>query len=357
MLVSSETLSVPSQLARLWDAFPRGADLGTLRLLAPGEDLPSAVLSPMLLPIAFGGDRDAFALYVPPEPSARISVVCAVSLDSGVYAPICATVRGFGAWLLLLRRAQGALPVAPRFAGKELLEESAPDAARLARVLELDALERAVVEPEPLALAAALRRVEPESPWACSLAARAASSPAEGLRMLGPPLAAAPFAAGLLEQAFELALRGQQVPRAQRALFGALSRLEPNLQAPPYRLDEPDAETGAVFEPLDAVDAYHFLREHGPALTSEMRGSAPLAFLQRMIEAGGGALDAATAIDLARRRGLGGDLPGGRWILHFALGELRGDAEARRAIGAELARSWKLAGRDVFAARCERLSG
>jgi hypothetical protein len=279
-----------------------------------------------------------------------------VNLDSGVYAPFCATVRGFGAWLLLLRRTRGTLPAGPGFAASELLEESAPDASRLAQVLDLAALEGAVVEREPLALAAALRRVEPESPWACSLAARAAPSPAEGLKILGPSLAAAPFAAGLFEQASELALEKQEVPRALRALFGALSRLEPNLQAPPYRLDAPNARTGSVFKPFEAVDAYHFLREHRSSLTREMRASAPLAFLEKRVEAEGAAFDAATSIDLARRRGLGGDLPGGRWILHFAFGELRGNAEARGAIGAELSRSWELAGCGAFAARCERLS-
>lgn len=347
---------LPGELAKLHRTFPNGADLGTVRLLAPGEEIGGAMLSPLLLPIAEAGGDDAFALYVPPEAGSRASAVCAVNLATGVYAPISATVAGFGAYLLLLRRAQASLPAGPGFAARELIAQSEPEALQLAQVLGLGAVAESGVEPDPLEIAAALRRIEPSSPWACSMLAHAEARRESGLKALAPALAAAPFAAGLLEQAAELALERREEKRALRALFGALSRLEPNLQAAPFRIDEPDPETSEVFLPFEVADAFEFLRRHWVDATREMRDSTAVAFLERAAKDGALSVDAGQAIDFARRRGLGGDLPGGRWVLHFALAELREDAGARAALGDELARSWRLAGSVAFAARCERLA-
>ena len=88
-------MTLPTDLLRLDAVFPQGADLGTVRWLAGSERErpPQDPLSPLLLPIADGGERDLFALYRPPEQGARSQVVCAVDRKSGTYAPVSASLR------------------------------------------------------------------------------------------------------------------------------------------------------------------------------------------------------------------------------------------------------------------------
>ncbi len=87
-----------------------------------------------------------------------------------------------------------------------------------------------------------------------------------------------------------------------------------------------------------------------------MRDSGAVAFFERFVKDGALELDAGKAIDFSRRRGLGGDLPGCRWVLHFALAELRQDPAATAALCEELARTWRLSGGAAYADRCERLA-
>ncbi|MGC4114174.1 MAG: hypothetical protein QM765_06025 [Myxococcales bacterium] len=335
--------------------FPDGADLGTVRLLAPGQRLaprPDS-LSPLLVPLAEGGERDLFALYDPPEPGARSTVVCAVDRETGVWAPLASTLEGFAAWLLIVRRAQAGLPGHAAFAARELMQETEPAAEKLARAMGLK-LGTVPVEPDRIAIADRLLELDRASPWACSILARSEDEPKAALRVLGPALVAAPFSAGLLEQAAGLALAEGVEKKAARSLLAALSRLEPNLQAAPFRLDEPDEKTGALFEPFQPALAFGFLREHLRSLDPDLRRCVAWEFLARRLgddSAGGLELSSAEAIDASRRRGLGGDLPGGRWILHLALGQQRDPAE-RAALLDELAKQWELAGAAPIARRC-----
>ncbi len=347
----------PPVLPSPFDAlFPSGADLGTVRLLSPGQRLAAlaAPLSPLLVPLAEGGERDLFALYDPPEPGARSRVVCAVDRDSGVWAPLSSTVEGFAAWVLLLRRAQACLPGHAAFAGRELLADTEPFAARLAAGLGLE-LGAAPLEPERVAIADRLRELDRASPWACSLLARTElGRPTAALALLGPALLAAPFSAGLLEQAAHLALEQGQPKKAVRSLLAALSRLEPNLQAAPYRLDEPDEETGALYEPFQPAAAFRLLQRHAGAIDPEARRAVAWEVLAERLGGDPGRpleLPAAEAVEASRRRGLGGDLPGGRWILHLALGQA-GSGPGRVQILEELASQWALAGSAPVAERC-----
>lgn len=356
-------LRLPEALDDLLRAAPDGLDLGTVRLLGREEiardELRSAPLSPALLPIAIGGETDAFALYVPSEPGTQATVVCAVSLQTGVYAPIATSLRGFAAWLLLLRRAQAALPAGPGFAVTELLNETAPAAKTLAGTLGLSELIAAQIEPDPAYLADALRTYDPASPWACSTLARYEEKPEDALKLLAPALAAAPFSTGLLEQAGDLLLTAGHTKRAVHSIASALGRLEPNLQAAPYKLDEPDEETGSLFEPLYVGAAFRFLQEHFNDVQQQVRLSAPFQYLERIMGGGFGCsvkIDPAEAIDASRRRSLGGDPPGGRWILHLAFGEHLADPAARKMLAEELVRAWQLAGRPWYASRYERIA-
>ncbi|HEY3447692.1 MAG TPA: hypothetical protein VGK67_15155 [Myxococcales bacterium] len=335
--------------------FPDGADLGTVRLLSPGQRLAPRAdsLSPLLVPLAEAGERDLFALYDPPEAGARSSVVCAVDRDSGVWAPLASTFEGFAAWLLLLRRAQASLPGHAAFAVRELMEETEPAAQRLAQGLGLE-LETGPLEPDRVAIAERLLEVDRASPWACSILARSLEEPKAALSRLAPALLAAPFSAGLLEQTADLSLDQGQEKKAARALLAAMSRLEPNLQAAPYRLDEPDEETGALFEPFQPVLAFRFLQENSTALDRDARRVVAWEFFARHLEGNTNCelpISPTEAVEAARRRGLGGDLPGGRWILHLALGQAKvGSGRAR--LLEELGSQWELAGSKALAARC-----
>lgn len=352
-------MTAPNQtpLDLLDRVFPDGGDLGTVRLLSRAErDAPRAEpLSPLLVPLAEAGERDLFALYDPPEPGARSQVVCAVDRETGVWAPLSSTVAGFAAWLLLLRRAQASLPGHAAFAARELLAESEPAATRLARAIGLE-MGTALIEPDAPAIAGRLLEVDPDSPWARSTLARLEESPKAAAKCLAPALLAAPFSAGLMEQTAEIALAGESLAQGARALLAALSRLEPGLQAAPYRLDEPDEETGALFEPFRPEMAFRFLKEHAGSLDREARDCVAWQFLAERLGAGRGSeldLPADEAVDLSRRRGLGGDLPGGRWILHLALGLGHGPT-GRAALLEELGRQWDLAGSARVADRCRR---
>lgn len=336
--------------------FPDGADLGTVRLLPPRERAAWRCdsLSPLLVPLAEGGGRDLFAAYDPPEPGARSAVVCAVDRDSGVWAPLSSTVAGFAAWLLLLRRAQAGLPGHPAFASGALMEETEAAASRLAEAMGLK-LGTEKLEADRVALAGRLRELDPASPWACSVLAREQRGLKEALSTLAPALLAAPFSAGLLEQVADLHLEHGRKKAAAGALLAALSRLEPDRQAAPHRLDEPDEETGALFEPFRPALAFRHLQEHPREVSQEARLGVAWAFLANHLEGNSSgelpALSAAEAIDASRRRGLGGDLPGGRWILHLALGEA-GTPQDRVPLLEELAQQWALAGSRSIAARC-----
>ena len=352
-------IASPSPLDLLDSTFPEGADLGTVRILAPGERAAPRTdpLSPLLVPLAESGERDLFALHDPPEAGARSQVVCAVDRETGVWAPLTSTVRGFAAWLLLLRRAQASLPGHAAFAARELLAETEPAATRLAGSIGLD-LGKAVLEPDAPAIADRLREVDAASPWACSTLARYAEDPKAATRCLAPALLAAPFSSGLLEQAAELALAEGNQKKAVRALLAALSRFEPGQQAAPYRLDEPDEETGALFEPFRPAMAFRFLQENVASVDREARDCVAWQFLSKRLGAGRGCeleVGPELAIDASRRRGLGGDLPGGRWILHLALG-LAQPAAGRAALLDELARQWELAGSFRVVARSRALA-
>ena len=346
---------LPAGLSALYRALPHGADLGTVRILDPEEILeerPRAALSPALLPIAEEGSLDLFALRVPSEPGLEPSVVCAVSLETGVYAPVATSVKGFAAWLLLLREAQAALPLAPGLDREALAAETREGAAALAGAFGLEALLGQRVEPDSGALAHALLLSDASSPWACSLLARALEEPGGALARLAPALAAAPFAAGLLEQAAGIFLARGDLARAGRSLGAALGRLEPNLQAPPHRIEEVDEERGEPFAPFDPVAAWQWLEGHRAQAPADFRGSAPQAFLRVMERSGLGGrrgLEPSAVIDFARRRGLGGDLPGGRWVLHFAFAAARSDRGARAQLAEELTRAWRLAGNPWYA--------
>jgi hypothetical protein len=340
-------------LALLDEALPEGADLGTVRLLPRAERavLP-APISPLLLPLADGGERDLFARYLPAERAARGFVVCAVDRQSGVFAPLCSSLKGFAAYLLLLRRAQASLPAHAGFAVAELLEETDGAARRLAAIFGLEDLLALRIDPRPEQLAQRLLAIEPASPWACSVLAHQEDEPERALKILAPALAAAPFAAGLLEQAAELLLAAGKTRRGALSLFAALGRLEPSLQAAPYRLDDPDEESGALFEPFRPAQAFHFLQESAGEIDREMRAQAPWSYLSRKPS-----LEPVEVVEASRRRGLAGDLPGARWILHFALGEQPADQKVRWLLCQELARTLELAGLDAIAERFESAAG
>lgn len=335
--------------------FPDGADLGTVRLLAPRERAawPCDSLSPLLVPLAEGGGRDLFAAYDPPEPGARSSVVCAVDRETGVWAPLASTFQGFAAWLLLLRRAQAGLPGHAAFAARELMEETAAAAQKLERGLGLS-LGRDPVEPDRISIADRLLEIDHAAPWACSILARSEDEPRAALKVLAPALLAAPFSAGLLEQVAGLAFAAGQEKKAVRALLAALARLEPNRQAAPYRLDEPDEETGAHFEPFRPLEAQRLLvREHAGRVDRDERSTVAWQFLSSLSSKEAELeLTPEEAIDRSRWRGLGGDLPGGRWILHLALGQTS-DRTGRARLLDELARQWDLAGSTALARRCQ----
>ncbi|MGI5860698.1 MAG: hypothetical protein ACOX6T_01425 [Myxococcales bacterium] len=351
-------LALPAQLAELYRALPEGADLGTVRLLSPAEVAAGrwrADLSPALLPIAEEGSLDLFALYVPPGPAAAASVVCAVNVETGAYAPFCSSVRGFAAWLLLLRQAQARLPMAGSLAA-----DTREAAGALAAAFGLEPVLGQSVELDSGAIAAALAAYDPSSPWACSLLARDLAEPAAARERLAPALAAAPFASGLLEQAAELFIARGETGRAARSLAAAIQRLEPNLQAAPYRLEEPSEDTWELFEPFKPLAGVCWLREHAREIPPDFRQSAAKAFLERRLETRPGGeltLEPREAIDFARRRGLGGDLPGGRWVLHLAFGVARGDPEARRLLAAELEKAWRLAGSSWYANGFAQIAG
>lgn len=341
--------------------FPAGADLGTVRLL-PKAEREAAVpgpLSPLLVPLAEGGENDLFALYAAPEAGARAHVVCAVDRPTGVWAPVTSSLQGFAAYLLLLRRAQAALPAHAGFDVRSVMAEKDAAAGKLARAFGLERLIAAQVEPDAAALADDLRRVDPSSPWACSLLARLEDSPAAALKVLAPALMAAPFSAGLLEQAAEAALAMGDEKRAARGLLAALSRLEPNAQSAPYRLDEPDEE-GVSFAPLRVVHALRFLQSRPAALDREARATTPYHFLAQALGARPGddlVLGAEPAVEASRRRMLQGDLPGARWILHLALAEHEGPTAERRALLEELGRAWGLVGAGPTSERCRAAAG
>ncbi|MFN7132286.1 MAG: hypothetical protein ACK4N5_09390 [Myxococcales bacterium] len=362
-LAAQHDLQLPDALHALLAAAPEGLDLGTVRLLGRDElasdALRAAPLSPALLPFAVGGETDAFAMFVPPEPGTRAQLVCAVSLQTGVYAPIASDLRGFGAWLLLLRRAQAALPAGPGFAVTELLNDTVGAARTLAKALDLEPLITAQVEPDPAHLATALLGCDRSSPWACSTLARFEEDPKAALKVLSPALSAASFSTGLLEQAGDLLLTAGETKRAVSSIASGLSRLEPGLQAAPYKLDEPDEETGSLFEPLYVGAAFRFLQEHVKDVTPQVKQSAVWSFLEQSMGPGFGCsvkLEPAAVIDYARKRAFAGDPPGGRWALHLAFGELFGDPDARRAIAEELVSAWKLAGRPWYASRFEQIA-
>lgn len=351
-------LVLPGELAELYRALPEGADLGTVRLLSPAQVAAGrarADLSPALLPIAEEGSLDLFALYLPPGPAGTASVVCAVNAETGAYAPLASSVRGFAAWLLLLRQAQARLAMAG-----SLDADTREAAEALAAAFELQPVLQQPVEPDSGAIAAALKAYDAASPWACSLLAREVAEPARGLERLAPALAVAPFASGLLEQAAELLIARGETGRAARGLATAIGRLEPNLQAAPYRLEEPSEATWELFEPFKPLAGFCWLREHPEQTPPDFRPSAASAFLERLLAARPGcelSVDPEEAVDFARRRGLGGDLPGGRWVLHLAFGASRHDPQARRLLAAELEKAWRLAGSAGYADGFAQIAG
>jgi len=352
-------LNLTPALLELAAAFPQGADLGTLRLLPPEEMVREGALPIPLLPIAEGGPGVVFALFVPPEPAAESKAVCAVDLERGFYAPVSASVKGFVAYALALRQAQASLPDEPAFPLHEVLEETARTAAGVGGVFGLQEMLASPIEPDALAIAQAVRRHEPASPWAASILAQAAPDPRTALTELGPALAAVPFSAGLLEQAGELLLELEDTGRAARSLWSALARLEPNLQAAPYRLGEPETEEGRDSQAFQPLAAFYFLRETPKEIPPEARASGAWTFLSRLAEdkpGCGASLDPAQVVEFARRRAYGGDPQGARWVLHLALASCWPSVEAARPVLTELSALWELAGSPWYARRSKLLA-
>ncbi len=357
-LLAKHEVRLDPALGALFAALPEGADLGTFRLIGPEEIAERALrwaLSPALLPVAEGGSGDLFALYVPPEPGAIARTLCVVNPETGVYAPF-ASIRGLAAWALLVRQAQASLPAGPAFAVADLLEETRPAASALAGALGLAELLEAKVNPNAQELAARLSELEPACAWACSLLSSAESSATAAVDLLSPALSLATFSAGLMAQAGQALLAAGEKKRAARSLLAALSRLEPNLQAMPCRIDEPDPESRALFEPLRPVSLFKSLRSLATELTPEQRQQTPFLFLNRTLaQREDLLLEPAELIDQARRIGLKGDLPGSRWALHLGLGEHVGDPAASRPLLEELAQVWELAGSRWYSQRFRAL--